>query len=133
VWSAWWKASIKKSAEGQETAQYNAHESDIEMSKSCSICAQFRAVAARAEATPGCTEELMTTGDFMEHAEKTMMSQLEERIGGSAHQMAFLMRLRYLSPQHTSLITEAVCWLGRIKPTFTRFTEVICYLLLYML
>ncbi|KAF4521008.1 hypothetical protein B566_EDAN002504 [Ephemera danica] len=76
--------------------------------KECrSICAQFRAVAARAEATPGCTEELMTTGDFMENAEKNLMSELEQRIGVAAHQMAFLMQLRYLSPQHTSLINEA--------------------------
>jgi hypothetical protein len=80
----------------------------------------FRDINARAEGTSESTEQLMATGEFMSHAEQTLLTELEQRIRRSVHHMSFLMRLRYLSPQHTYLNTETVQWLSRIQPTFAR-------------
>lgn len=93
----------------------------------CRVCKVFRNITNRAEATPDSTEQLMATGEFMSRAEQQLLGELEQRIRGSVHHMGFLMRLRYLSPQHTKLNTETVQWLSRIQPTFVRSATVRTY------
>lgn len=91
----------------------NLHQSDA-----ASVCRVFREIAAQASTTPQSTARLIAAQDFLAEAQQTTLAQLETRIGRLTARMSTLMRLRFLSPQHCKLNTEALRWLADIRPCF---------------
>ncbi|XP_065338071.1 dynein axonemal heavy chain 12-like [Cloeon dipterum] len=88
-----------------------------------SICRAFREIAARASAAPRSTAELMAAQEFLAEAQRTTIAELETRIARLAARMARLMRLRFLSPHHCTLNSEALRWLADIGPCFVKSEE----------
>lgn len=98
----------------------NLHQRDA-----ASVCRVFREIAAQASTTPPSTARLIAAQDFLTEAQQTTLAQLETRIGRLTARMSTLMRLRFLSPQHCKLNTEALRWLANIRPCFDT-SKVVC-------
>ncbi|XP_063228083.1 LOW QUALITY PROTEIN: dynein axonemal heavy chain 7-like [Bacillus rossius redtenbacheri] len=82
------------------------------------ICEVFVEVTRRAEQVPRSTEELMATGEYMEHASTTLLDELAEAIDGQLRASAALFDFTVLSARHVDQNTRVVRWLRDIRPVF---------------
>ncbi|XP_014210223.1 dynein heavy chain 7, axonemal-like [Copidosoma floridanum] len=85
-----------------------------------SICAEFENLESRALAIPDDTKSLFELTDYVSHASKVLVKELEEKIRRSVGMLSSLLELAVLSNEHVELNRTTINWLELIKPVFSQ-------------